>query len=714
MSVRRGLRERLLSASGRTAARVIPMDGCALFRRPGAAKVRDNVFLPSPAGHTGTSPAVEHEERLTAACAVTNMPGLEPLGRADTAPGADHRYETPDTRRVVHEGRTVGTVAPDPCDWASPVPRQSVVVTWPEGTATGSRLHGLDADTAPHETVALACDLPSVAVCGAIIDGALLTVARMVPTDLPRIAPPAHLPIVGGRERSLSRSRRSGLPPVQPVAGGPPDSAPPLLTREMLMLLAPPPASLLTVLLHWPSDLYPFQVIGAQFLAKRKHALLADDMGLGKTVQAIAALRFLFASGVIRNALIVCPANLRANWAREFGRWAEDVACLRVDGDAASRRVLWASRAHVWVTSYDSLVRDVGSCGLRGMEFDVVVLDEAQRIKNPSTKTAATVTSLQRTVSWCLTGTPIENRFADLWSIFGFVHAGAREDWYENDDWYSVEGIRDAIAPYFLRRRKAEVLPELPPKRVVDRILELTSRQRRAYAEAWDSGRAVILEGARKREVTFTHVFALITRLKQICNFDAATGASCKFEHLQDVADSVIDAGDKLIVFSQFVETIRFLERHLGEHRPFVFTGSDMTQRQREDALRGFDEAPHGALLLISLRAGGVGLNLQAATWVVHFDRWWNPAVESQAEDRAHRIGQTRELTVERLICYDTIESRIHAIQEEKRRMFAAVMDAEAVDGTETLTPGEMLEVLDLDPRLADMLHRSPGGTPDA
>jgi SNF2 family DNA or RNA helicase len=242
--------------------------------------------------------------------------------------------------------------------------------------------------------------------------------------------------------------------------------------------------------------------------------------------------------------------------------------------------------------------------------------------------------------------------------------------------------MRSKIEPYFLRRRKEDVLDELPPKRLADRWLTLTPPQAAAYERAEKKGVAYLRDLGR--QITITHVLALITRLKQICNFDPQTEQSCKLDYLREAIEEIAVSGEKALVFSHFVQTIEFLRDKLSDFSPVVYKGG-MSPSQKDAAVGEFTEKPDRPVMLISLKAGGLGLNLQAASWVFHYDRWWTPAAERQAEDRAHRIGQSKALMIERLMCEDTIEERIHRIQQRKQRIIDDLVEADYEDGMERL-----------------------------
>ena len=339
------------------------------------------------------------------------------------------------------------------------------------------------------------------------------------------------------------------------------------------------------------------------------------------------------------------------------------------------RRQRWRARAQVYLTSFDALRGDMALPAPHGPKrrtWQVVVADEAQRIKNAHTAIAATVKMLPRRRAWALTGTPLENRPDDAVSILDFVAPGL------HDPAEMVAGLRRALSVVQLRRRRADVLPDLPPKAVFEISPDLLPAQRAAYDIAQREG--LVWLRSLGAELRVTHVLELILRLKQICNACPRTGASAKLDDLRRRLQDVTTAGEKALVFSQFVaapfgaEAIAYAIRPL---RPLLLTGR-MSTAARDDAIGQFAAEPDRRVLVASLRAGGVGLNLTAASVVFHFDRWWNPAVEAQAEDRAHRIGQTRPVQVFAYLTPDSIEQRIGAILQEKRALFADIIDGVA------------------------------------
>ncbi len=423
--------------------------------------------------------------------------------------------------------------------------------------------------------------------------------------------------------------------------------------------------------LEFPFQPFSYQLEGIAFLYPRQSAILADEMGLGKTMQAISAMRLLLSNGEVRSVLLVCPKPLVSNWQREFGIWAPEVPVMVIEGDQAKRRWQWQlPDVAVKIANYELLHRDREAVEGRdapsggGARFDLVVLDESQRIKNRAGATSLAVRSIERARSWALTGTPVENSAEDLVGIFEFLAPGFLSPEMK------PRKMGRTVSDYVLRRTKEQVLSELPPKLFRDAELELTPPQRASYQLAKDEGVYRLAELGEA--ATIQHVFELVLRLKQICNFDPATGASSKLERLEADLEEVATSGRKAIVFSQWVQTLSRLAGPLARFGVAEYHGR-VAPRQREAVLRRFRDDPACHVLLVSYGAGGVGLNLQFAHYVFLFDRWWNPAVEDQAINRAHRIGVLSPVTVTRFVTADTIEERIDRVLQEKRELFEMI-----------------------------------------
>jgi SNF2 family DNA or RNA helicase len=427
--------------------------------------------------------------------------------------------------------------------------------------------------------------------------------------------------------------------------------------------------------LSFPFQPFSYQLDGVAFLFPRYSAVLADEMGLGKTMQAITAVRLLIRTGTLRRVLLVCPKPLVTNWVREFSLWAPELPVAVIEGDQTKRRWQWhAVEAPVKIANYELLVRDREFVEHPDIHFDLVMLDEAQRIKNRSGTTSETVRAISRTRNWALTGTPVENSPEDLVGIFEFLSPGYLSSHMK------PRAMGRAIADHVLRRTKSQVLTELPPKLIRDAELELTPQQRNTYDLAENDG---VLHLAEMGEgVTIQHVFELVLRLKQVCNFDPATGASAKLERLTADLEEVAASGQKALVFSQWVGTLEKLKTHLAPFGPLEYHGG-IPSSKRDDVLKRFKEDSSKHVLLMSYGAGAVGLNLQFAGYVFLFDRWWNPAVEDQAINRAHRLGAAGPVTVTRFLTRSTIEERIDQVLQEKRELFDMILA-----GTETTKLG--------------------------
>lgn len=435
------------------------------------------------------------------------------------------------------------------------------------------------------------------------------------------------------------------------------------LEDRLYFVLQPPLETLASSSkLEFPFQPFPYQFEGIAFLFPRETAILADEMGLGKTMQAITTTRMLLLSQQVRQVLLVCPKPLVTNWIREFNLWAPEIPVTVVEGDSAKRNYIWKQKnAPVRIANYELLMRDQHILDDPDLHFDLVILDEAQRIKNRNSTTAEIARALPRSRSWALTGTPIENSVEDLVNIFEFLSPG-----YLRSE-MNLKTIGKATRDYILRRTKDKVLTEMPPKMFRDEQLELTPAQLDSYRAAEDEG-VVQLEDMGET-LTIQHVFELVLRLKQICNFDPATGASCKTEQLVADMEEIAASGKKAIVFSQWVESLDKIAGPLEKFGPMQYHGR-IPSRQRDGVIKQFREDPSKHVILMSYGAGAVGLNLQFCEYVFLFDRWWNPAVEDQAVNRAHRIGAAGPVTVTRMMAAGTIEQRIHDVLEQKRELF--------------------------------------------
>jgi SNF2 family DNA or RNA helicase len=482
-------------------------------------------------------------------------------------------------------------------------------------------------------------------------------------------------------------------PTRRPPRVRPKPTADTVLFKDRLLYLLQPPIDHLigTKSVEVPFQPFPYQLEGIAFLMPRHAALLADEMGLGKTAQAILAIRLLIQAGMVRRVLIVCPKPLVFNWGRELKLWAADLPFEVFAGDIHLRRATWhVSNCPVKLINYELLTRDVEFLDDDRAAFDLVVLDEAQRIKNHDSKTAQVVRSIRRGRSWAMTGTPIENRPEDLIHIFEFVDPGR----IPHDT--PAKRLPQMTGDCILRRTKEDVQSDMPPKVIRDLPLELTPAQREAYDLAESEG--VVRLNSLGETITVQHVFQLVMRLKQICNFDPVTGASAKLEQLLADMEEVAANGRKAIVFSQWVEPLEILAQALADFGPLQFHGKIPTQH-RPAIIDQFKSDPTRHVILMSYGTGSVGLNLQFTEHVFLFDRWWNPAVEDQAINRAHRIGQKNSVTVTRFLTENTIERRIAEVLEAKRKIFNELLEQNGPPPVLGLTEDEIFGLFDIQAR---------------
>jgi SNF2 family DNA or RNA helicase len=379
-------------------------------------------------------------------------------------------------------------------------------------------------------------------------------------------------------------------------------------------------------------------------------------------MQAISTIRMLICSGEAQSVLLVCPKPLVSNWIREFQVWAPEIPITTIGGPAKKREFQWRSKEFpVVIANYELLMRDRDIVNDVDTHFDLVALDEAQRIKNRNSSTSEVIRAIPRTRSWALTGTPVENSPDDLVGIFDFLSPG----------YLSVgmpmTAMASASQDYILRRTKDMVMEDMPPKLYRDAELDLTPEQWATYQSAESEG--VIYLEQLEQALTIQHVFELVLRLKQICNFDPVTGSSVKLDRLVADMEEVAASGKKAIVFSQWVNSIDKMKDEMKRFGALEYHGR-VPHNKRETVIDQFREDPDCHVILMSYGAGSVGLNLQFCEYVFLFDRWWNPAIEDQAINRAHRIGAKGAVTVTRMLAMNTIEQRIASVLDQKREMF--------------------------------------------
>ena len=463
--------------------------------------------------------------------------------------------------------------------------------------------------------------------------------------------------------------------------------------------------------------LRPYQAQGIDWLAglarRNLHGLLADDMGLGKTVQALAFAAWLYATGKEKApGLIVCPTSLVVNWQREAARFVPHLRTLDLTGSDRAGRLGRAGEHDLLVTSYAILRRDAEV--YRAMEFSLVVLDEAQHIKNRASQNAQAAKALRARRRLVLTGTPLENSVLDLWSLYDFLLPGYLGTAAEFRERYetplsrgpeprTMQRLRHRVRPFFLRRTKEEVLTDLPPRLEHLAPCELSAEQREVYRAVLAQGRRDVFEHAGKAGAGRDRIAVLTTllRLRQVCcHLDLLPQGdgkrvwkepSAKLERTFELVDEAIDGGHRVLIFSQFVRALHLLRGEAKRREiPFAYLDGQTVERQAEvDRFQRDEGIP---IFFISLKAGGTGLNLTGADTVIHFDPWWNPAVEEQATARAHRLGQSRRVQAYKLIAAGTVEEKIQALQARKRELFRESLGDDAF--VENLTGDELEELL--------------------
>lgn len=485
---------------------------------------------------------------------------------------------------------------------------------------------------------------------------------------------------------------------------------PPSYCEILYPILLPP----LSLEAHGDLDFYNplrgYQKQGIRFLFDNPSALLADEMGTGKTVQAVNALRLLFRQAHINSVLVVCPPAVIGSvdlsietsnsegWSGHFYHWAPElqVAVMR-GGKKEQRKVDWQKTFHVYITTYDTLRGDLADGVLTDLQqFDCIILDEAQKVKNKETKTAKAVRRLQAKYRWALTGTPIENSLDDVKSLFDFIRPGTFLEGTE----YSSQEVSSTIKPFMQRRLKQDVLQDLPDKERQEAWLDLNDSQRMSYDQA-------LREGCRRIETSLggeqsfqikQHIFALLIELKQICNFPKEESKSPKTILLLELLETIAANQKKVLIFSQYrVEGTDKIAQQLTEAgiKYVFYKGSE---KQKNRAVSDFRKNSEITVFLATTQTAGYGITLTEATYVIHFDHPWNPAKIQNAEDRVHRIGQTKGVTIYSFWMKDTIEERIKRKLIDKRILIDNTINSLAVgvDEDALLSTEDWLDIFDV------------------
>jgi len=459
-------------------------------------------------------------------------------------------------------------------------------------------------------------------------------------------------------------------------------------------------------------ELRPYQARGVGWLSFLEQwnlgACLADDMGLGKTIQLIAFLLHLQEQNSLNQpTLLVCPTSVLGNWEREVKKFGPSLKVLQHHGEGRPKGKDFAKAVkgkHLVITSYALVQRDLKD--LQTVSWQGVVLDEAQNIKNPDAKQSQAVRQLEAQFRIALTGTPVENRLSELWSILDFLNPGylGPKNFFQRrfatpieryGDTASLQTLKSLVQPFILRRLKTDrdIIQDLPEKQEMAVFCGLSAEQASLYQHTVEKSLQDIenSDGIQRKGI----ILALLTKLKQICNHPElflkeaagsrqnAAGAfqsrSGKLKRLEEMVEELMAEGDRALIFTQFAEWGKLLQAHLERQmgREVLFLYGSTTKKQREEMVDRFQHDPQAPrLFILSLKAGGVGLNLTRANHVFHFDRWWNPAVENQATDRVFRIGQTRNVQVHKFVCSGTLEEKIHDLIESKKALAEQVVGA--------------------------------------
>jgi len=462
------------------------------------------------------------------------------------------------------------------------------------------------------------------------------------------------------------------------------------------------------------ADLRSYQVEGVHWLERLRSmflgGILADDMGLGKTLQAICALSQM-QKNKLGCALIVCPTSLLYNWKEEFAKFNPKLKVMVVDGIPSNRKKLIKEIAKydAIITSYTLLQKDIDQ--YKSILFSYVILDEAQHIKNRGTRNARSVKIVRAHYKLILSGTPIENSLDELWSLFDFLMPGFLSSYERFSEKYirvsgeqqmkNIEYLRKKISPFILRRMKEDVLKDLPPISEIVYHCQLSDTQLELYRSYAESARNELVKLVERDgfDRVQIHVLATLTRLKQICchpaifaKEKAEMGDSAKYDMLLELLQTLIEGKHKTVIFSQYTQMLKIMRNDL-EQKGIRFAYLDGSSKNRLEVVKQFNEDPSIYVFLVSLKAGGTGLNLVGADTVIHYDMWWNPAVENQATDRVHRMGQTKSVSSFKLITLGTIEEKIDEMQKRKKGLVKKVVscDDEAIS---KLTWEDVLELL--------------------
>lgn len=429
--------------------------------------------------------------------------------------------------------------------------------------------------------------------------------------------------------------------------------------------------------------------------------ILADDMGLGKTLQVLMLFAYLKEHNKLNNpSLIIVPTTVVFNWLNEVQKFAPELKVLVLTGSKDRQAKIKKIPEHdLIITSYALIRNDLSHYA--EIQFEYLVLDEAQYIKNHKTQVTQAVKCLQSNYRLALTGTPIENRYSELWSIFDFLMPGFLSTYGYFKSFYESEQdrLQRKIKPFLLRRTKKAVLTELPPKNEIDSFCEMLPEQEQLYMSILQSQRKEVYALMQQKgiEQIQINILASLLKLRQTCCHPALLKdqktivESAKFNQYKELLEEITDAKAKVVVFSQFVQMLTIMRNHL-ESEKISYVYLDGSTKNRQEVIEKFNKDESVQVFLCSLKAGGFGINLTSANYVILYDPWWNPAVEQQAMDRVYRIGQTKEVFVYKMITKNTVEEKILKLQAKKRSMIEQVIHGGG-SGEYHLTKGDLEEL---------------------
>ena len=445
------------------------------------------------------------------------------------------------------------------------------------------------------------------------------------------------------------------------------------------------------------TPLFPYQKIGVAFMLKAKNCLLGDEPGLGKTIQSITVCEELKAKKI----LVLCPSILKDNWASEVKQWTDKTSIV-IGGTAAKRKEQWAKSRHYYLANYELLLRDLEY--MQSIEWDFIIADEATRLSNPKAKSSREVKKIKAKRRIALTGTPINNKPDDLWNICDFIRPGEmgsfwnfRErhcilnNWGGVASYKNLNEVREKLQRVMIRRRKEEVLTDLPPKTLEDVYCNLSKSEQAYYNVLKEEMTAEILEN----KITIDNALVRMIRLKQLTGSAELLGGEKGSSKLSAVKDLLVDiaaSGNKTIIFTQFAKMAVILKRDLAEYNPLVISG-EVKNDLRQGIINNFNTREKHQILIMT-EAGAYGLNVQGANYVIHYDLSWSISKMIQREDRAHRHGQKKNVTVYTLMARNTIDEYIKSVVWKKKEMSDFLVDGKDEMASAKLTKSDLLNLL--------------------